>query len=49
MKKEFEFNGWTVWFNDGWGASLSRKGERLIIISAASEKELKENIENHRT
>lgn len=47
-RKDFTFNGWDCWFHpqNGWEAILSRKGEQPIIIHAASEKELKEKIEN---
>jgi hypothetical protein len=45
MKKEYEYKGWTVWFNREWGASLSRKGRQLIIIKAASEEEIKKEID----
>jgi hypothetical protein len=38
---DFTYNGWDCWFHplQGWGAILSRKGERPIIISRAATKE----------
>jgi hypothetical protein len=47
---DFTYNGWDCWFHplQGWGAILSRKGERPLIIHLASKEALLEEI-NKRT
>jgi hypothetical protein len=41
-KIEFDYHGWHCWQNDstgGWGASLSRKGERSVVIDGRRNRE----------
>lgn len=38
---DFAYNGWDCWYHplQGWGAILSRKGERPVIITRLATKE----------